>query len=491
MATHHQHQHEQQKHENLSIKDASVIVVMVPFPVHSHMNQLLQLSCLISSYKIPVHYAGSSIHNSQVRTRAHALNLSEIQFHDFPIPPFVPEFHDFSIPPTSYSTEFLLPYFHVTEHLRQPVGALIHQLSSKAKRIIIIHDVLTSSVVQDAISITNAETYFFQATTVFTVFCFSCAASSEKFLPIPSELAHEIKDPIEIPSTEGAFSYQTTNFLTRQTQFVKSLSALGTLYNACKVIDGAFLDLLVEKQNDKKGWPIGPLHQVTYNSKNIGRNSINGRDKCLEWLDKQEPDCVLYISFGTTISMGDHDQQLKELALGLELSEAKFIWVFTDADHKKDGLVESEKGRHELPEGFEDRVKGKGMVVRDWAPQLEILQHKSTGGFLSHCGWNSCLESISYGVPIATWPMHSDQPMNALLITDVLKIGVNVKEWRRRDQVVSSSEISKALRRLMGSDEGDEMRKRAKDLGDKVRSATADGGVSRLECDSFIAHITR
>ncbi|KAH7537203.1 hypothetical protein FEM48_Zijuj03G0067400 [Ziziphus jujuba var. spinosa] len=257
MATGHHHHHHEQKNENLnenlSVKEASVIVVMVPFPAHSHMNQLLQLSCLISSCKIPVHYAGSSIHNSQVRTRAHDLNLSEIQFHDFPLPPYLPD-------PASNSTEFLLPLFNVTEHLRQPVGALIHQLSSKAKRITIIHDALTSSAVQDAISITNAETYVFQPTPAFTVFCFSCAASSEKFLPIPSELAENIKHPIEIPSLEGAFSYETRDFITRQSQFMKLLSALGHLYNACRVIDGAFLDLLVEKRNDKRGWTIGPLH---------------------------------------------------------------------------------------------------------------------------------------------------------------------------------------------------------------------------------------
>ena len=72
----------------------------------------------------------------------------------------------------------------------------------------------------------------------------------------------------------------------------------------------------------------------------------------------------------------------------------------------------------------EERTKGKGMVVREWVPQVKILGHPSTGGFMSHCGWNSCVESISMGVPIAAWPMHADQPFNAVLITKVLKVGV-------------------------------------------------------------------
>ncbi|KAL0404888.1 UNVERIFIED_CONTAM: Zeatin O-glucosyltransferase [Sesamum radiatum] len=145
----------------------------------------------------------------------------------------------------------------------------------------------------------------------------------------------------------------------------------------------------------------------------------------------------------------------------------------------------------ELPEGFEERVKERGIVVRDWAPQLEILGHFATGGFMSHCGWNSCMESISMGVPIAAWPMHSDQPRNAVLMTEVLKIGLVVKDWARRDETVTGSTISRALERLMGSGEGEEIRQRAQELHGAVRRAWADGGITRLEMDSFVAHISR
>ncbi|KAL0334316.1 UNVERIFIED_CONTAM: Zeatin O-glucosyltransferase [Sesamum angustifolium] len=110
---------------------------------------------------------------------------------------------------------------------------------------------------------------------------------------------------------------------------------------------------------------------------------------------------------------------------------------------------------------------------------------------MSHCGWNSCIESISMGVPIATWPMHSDQPINAVFVTKVLRIGVEVKDWARRDEVVPSSTVENALRRLMASDEGDEMRKRAQELGAAVRNSVMEGGSSSKEMDSFITHITR
>ena len=113
----------------------------------------------------------------------------------------------------------------------------------------------------------------------------------------------------------------------------------------------------------------------------------------------------------------------------MEKSKQKFIWVVRDAD-KGDVFIEDGVRTSELPKGFEERVKGTGLVVRDWAPQLEILSHSSTGGFMSHCGWNSCMESMTMGVPIVAWPMHSDQPRNRVLVTEVLRVGVVVKDWR-------------------------------------------------------------
>ncbi|KAK2992840.1 hypothetical protein RJ640_019322 [Escallonia rubra] len=202
---------------------------------------------------------------------------------------------------------------------------------------------------------------------------------------------------------------------------------------------------------------------------------------------RQDPSSVIFVSFGTTTSLAD--EQIKELAFGLEKSEQKFIWVLRDAD--KGDVFQEEVRRAELPQGYEERIQGKGMIVRDWAPQVEILGHPSTGGFMSHCGWNSCMESITMGVPIAAWPMHSDQPRNTVLITKVLKIGLVVRDWTRRNETVTSSTVEDVVRRLMASEEGDEIRKRAVELGAGVRRSVDEGGITRMELDSFIAHITR
>lgn len=465
-----------QNHDQNCLKQAQVFVVMVPFPAQGHLNQLLQLSRLITSYHIPVHYVGSATHNRQAKLRVHGLNhfgLEKIHFHDLTVPPFVS-------PPTNPNCTIkfpshLQPSFDASSSLRQPVAALLRTLASKARRVIVIHDSLMASVVQDVASIENAESYTFHSVSAFAI-CMYIWESMGKSSDIEADFP--IKD---LPSLEGCFTIEFLNFIASQYEFIKLNS--GKLYNTCKLIEAPFVDLLATEMfaARKKQWAIGPFNPVAINK------DSKRRHKCLDWLDKQAPNSVIYVSFGTTTALSD--EQIKELAIGLERSEQNFIWVLRDAD--KGDVFGGEDRRSELPKGYEERVEGMGMVVRDWAPQLEILGHPSTGGFMSHCGWNSCMESISMGVPIVAWPMHSDQPRNTVLITKVLKLGLVVKEWERREELVTSSVVEKAVRRLMVSEEGNDMRTRAAELGGTVRRSMDKGGVSRMELDSFVAHITR
>ncbi|GLJ07767.1 hypothetical protein SUGI_0073790 [Cryptomeria japonica] len=113
-----------------------------------------------------------------------------------------------------------------------------------------------------------------------------------------------------------------------------------------------------------------------------------------------------------------------------------------------------------LPEGFMER--SKGLVIWGWAPQLLILSHPSVGAFMSHCGWNSTLESILFGVPLVTWPMFSDQHFNSKLVTEELDIGVQF--CQHMDEIPNEKKVEKAVRLVMGSEQGRQMRKRAEEL---------------------------
>ncbi|KAF3635987.1 Zeatin O-glucosyltransferase [Capsicum annuum] len=182
-------------------------------------------------------------------------------------------------------------------------------------------------------------------------------------------------------------------------------------------------------------------------------------------VEQQPPISAFYISFGTSTTFSD--REVMELAMVLEHSKQKFKWVLREAD--RGDIFTGEARKLELPEGFEERVKRVGLVMREWVPQPEILAHPSTGGFMSLCGWNSCIESITMGVPIAAWPMLSDQPMNSFLVTKILKISLIVREWEKREELVSASTIENLVRKLMASEEGDVIRKRAEELGVAVR----------------------
>lgn len=95
------------------------------------------------------------------------------------------------------------------------------------------------------------------------------------------------------------------------------------------------------------------------------------------------------------------------------------------------------------------------------------------------------------GVPILAWPMHSEQPWNITLITDILEVGIQVTEQAHQMELVSSSTIEKAVNRLMVSKEGEELRSRAEKLGRQAWQSRDEGGVSQLELNSFIAHLSR
>ncbi|XP_061339027.1 zeatin O-glucosyltransferase-like [Gastrolobium bilobum] len=453
-----------------------VVVVVVPFPAQGHLNQLLHLSRLILQYNIPVHFVGTATHNRQAIVRAHGWDpksISNIHIHDFKVPPFASP-----SPNPNAETRFpshLFPSFEASSNLREPVASLLLSLSSVAKRVVVIHDSLMASVVQDAIHVANCENYTFHSVSAFTMFLYFWDAMGRPLF--------ESSHIPEVPSLEGCFTTQFIDFITSQYEFHKFSN--GTIYNTTRAIEGPYMELIEGMITSKTHWALGPFNPLS-----IDKENYKGKHFSMEWLEKQEPKSVLYVSFGTTTAFTE--EQIKQLAIGLEQSKQKFIWVLRDADKGDVFNGDDEAKRAELlPKGFEERVEGVGLVVRDWAPQLEILSHTSTGGFMSHCGWNSCMESITMGVPIAAWPIHSDQPRNRVLVTEVLKVGLVVKDWAHRDELVTSSVVENAVRRLMATKEGDEMRQRAMNMKHAILKSKDVGGVSRVELDSFIAHVTR
>ncbi|KAL9225819.1 hypothetical protein vseg_001700 [Gypsophila vaccaria] len=235
----------------------------------------------------------------------------------------------------------------------------------------------------------------------------------------------------------------------------------------------------------KKCWHIGP---VSLSNRRMDEKFFRGKTaainehECWRWLDSKEPDSVIYICFGTTTMFSD--RQLKEIALALEGSGQQFIWV----------LQKSKGDEQWLSDGFEGRMRSRGVIVRGWAPQVLILGHRAVGGFLTHCGWNSTLEGISAGIPMVTWPVFAEQFLNEKLVTDILKIGVQVgsKQWNVMSEgtFLNSGKIEEALKRIMEGSEALEMRSRVKNLKDLALKAVEEGGSSYCSLSSLIEELS-
>ena len=212
-------------------------------------------------------------------------------------------------------------------------------------------------------------------------------------------------------------------------------------------------------------------------------------EACVEWLDAHPPSSVLYVSFGSQNSVSA--PQMTALAAGLEAARRPFIWVLRPPV----GFDVNGEFRAEwLPEGFEERMGGSGLglLVRNWAPQLDILSHESVGAFVTHCGWNSVTESLRRGVPLISWPMAADQFYNSKMLEEM---GLCVELARGTEQRVSAEEVERVVSLVMGGEKGEEMRRNAGFAGQKIRAASREEGdvpgSSVAALDDFLATVLK
>uniref|UniRef100_A0A0D9YLS2 Uncharacterized protein n=1 Tax=Oryza glumipatula TaxID=40148 RepID=A0A0D9YLS2_9ORYZ len=229
-----------------------------------------------------------------------------------------------------------------------------------------------------------------------------------------------------------------------------------------------------------------PAGSVVYVSAGVPRRAVRpakdaDESACLEWLDRQPAESVVYVSFGSGGALSV--EQTRDLAAGLEMSGHRFLWVVRMP--RTGGLLSSMGASYGnpmdfLPEGFVERTNGRGLAVASWAPQVRVLAHPATAAFVSHCGWNSALESVSSGVPMIAWPLHAEQKMNAAILKEVAGVALPLRPVARGG-VVSREEVAAAVKELMDPGEkGSAARRRARELQAAVAArAWSPDGASR------------
>nr|CAB3478221.1 unnamed protein product [Digitaria exilis] len=205
------------------------------------------------------------------------------------------------------------------------------------------------------------------------------------------------------------------------------------------------------------------------------------RHGCLAWLDAQPERSVVFLCWGSKGALPK--EQVKEIAAGLESSGQRFLWVVrtpagSDDDRKRYWEQRGETDLDALlPEGFLERIKGRGLVIKSWAPQVDVLNHPATGAFVTHCGWNSTLEGVAAGVPMLCWPLAAEQKMNKVFLTDEMGIGVEMEGYKVG--FIKAEEVEAKVRLVLEGEEGKELRKRAIELKKEAEEALEDGGSSR------------
>ncbi|KAL8124367.1 UDP-glycosyltransferase 90A2-like [Apium graveolens] len=256
-------------------------------------------------------------------------------------------------------------------------------------------------------------------------------------------------------------------------QLDAALKSNGTIVNSCSELEPRFLEFW-NKERKPKAWCLGPLCLA----EPLPRKLVSQEEQpWMKWLETKKETAVLYVAFGSQAEVTK--EQSEEIKIGLENSRVNFLWVVGNNE--------------ELDEGFVERVKGRGIVVKDWVDQRRILRHESVKGFMSHCGWNSVTESICAKVPILAWPMGADQPLNAIIVVDEIKIGLMVETCDGSMRgFVKGEGLERTVRELMEGEMGKTVRKRVEEVGELAMKAV-EGGSSWMNMSELIhqTHVSK
>ncbi|PWA55712.1 UDP-glycosyltransferase 88B1 [Artemisia annua] len=466
----------------------SATVVLYPCPIIGHLVSMVEIAKLIHIHNpllsvvvfiTPAPFETGSTY--KYIDNVSATNPS-IAFHRLPT---------VSIPP-DFSSDFIDLAFGIPELYNTVVHDTLVTISKKSTIKAVILDFFSNAAFRVAESLALPTYYYYT----------SGASGLCEFLyltTIHSMTSKNIKDldiyfdipgmpPIhasDMPSV--MFDRQTDmykNFIDTSSNMAKSS---GLIANSFAGFEERAINTLRKGECITNG-PTPPIYLI--GPLIVSGNRVDpSENECLKWLNSQPSKSVVLLCFG---SMGVFKlEQLKEMAIGLERSGQRFLWVVRDPP--SDDENKSNSGGKELsleailPEGFLDRTKEKGLVVKNWAPQPAILNHDSVGGFVCHCGWNSTLEAVAAGVPMVAWPLYAEQKMNRVFLVQELKVALALK--MSLDGFVMAEVLEEMVRELMEGVEGRTVRERVLEISVKAKSAMEDGGSSRVDFLKLIQSI--
>ncbi|XP_078432833.1 scopoletin glucosyltransferase-like [Wolffia australiana] len=446
-------------------------VMIFPLMAKGHTIPLLHLSTALSARGVAVTVVTTPLNSSFIRQSLPPRPLSNINLAVLPFPrhPSLP-FDCESTDHLPHHDQFPL-FLQAAESLRDPFRNLLLDVSeSNSLPLCVISDFFLGWTLHECRRF-NVPRVVFHGMSVFTALLCKGLAATRPHLAAGDESFHVPGSPPglllsrdDVPAMFDDVSSGDDSLIPLALDNGEADStSWGVLVNSFQELDGEFVPYLEAfyKTAHPRTWLTGPLCLYRHPLNAISRAT----DPCLDWLDGRAPGSVVYAAFGTQAHVSA--EQMEEVLRGLEMSGQDFILVARTVEMAR---------------------PARGLVIREWVPQREVLLHPSTGGFLSHCGWNSVLESLSAGVPILAWPLIAEQTLNARLVVSELGAGIRVSSGH--GELVQRGEICRLVKELMGSGEkGRTVKKRAEDLGKMAGAAVNEGGSSDLGLTRFLEEI--
>ncbi|GMH27622.1 hypothetical protein Nepgr_029465 [Nepenthes gracilis] len=324
--------------------------------------------------------------------------------------------------------------------------------------------------------------FFTNSATVCAIFC--CVCRGLLSLPLKAE---DVR--LALPELPEFRFCDLPSFLRRPESYPAYLNMKMAQFSNLEKADWVFCNSFQELESEvtegiSDKWPaklIGPVVPSFYLDARIKEDKGYGAslwkpldDKCSSWLETKPPKSVIYISFGSMVSLSP--KQTAEIAWALGESHYYFLWVVRDSQLTL------------LPEKFTDSFNDEKGIIVPWCNQLELLAHPAVGCFVTHCGWNSTLEGLSLGVPMVGVPQWTDQLPDAKFIEEVWGVGVRAKE--DDDGVVRKAEFLSCLEEVMAGRRSEEIKKNAAKWRDSAKEAVSEGGSSDTKINDFLEQLS-
>ncbi|KAG1346819.1 UDP-glucose flavonoid 3-O-glucosyltransferase 7 [Cocos nucifera] len=465
---------------------------MLFFPLMSpgHMIPMVDMARLFATHGVrstivttPLNAANIRLTVDSSAARGLPLSLRVIPFPDPAATGLAPGQENLSAVSTAHFNTFVMALFH----FQAPLAALLRELRPD----VLVSDSLFTWTADLALE-NGIPRLIFHGAGAFPLFVLSNLVN---YLPVEPSTESFIMNglPHPIRLYKNGLPELVDNLFMLKLLGEAEAKSYGVVVNTFHDMEPSYVNYYKNRnQAGIKAWCVGPISlccRAAVERAERGESSAD-RGRLLAWLDSKPAGSVVYVCFGSLCHISG--PQLKEIALGLEASGKAFLWVVR-REAAEDAVVEAEW----MPEGFEKRVEGRGLVVRGWAPQVEVLGHAAVGWFVTHCGWNSLQESVCAGVPMITWPLFHEQFINEALVVDVMGVGVRMWEGFRRNRLeeakvlVTAEEVVAVVGRLVGGGgkEVEAVGRKAKEYGEAARKAVEEGGSTYEDVTSLIKEL--